>query len=247
MVEPSIFRQMAHYASLTSEDVVLDIGAGFGFLTAYLADKCAAVLAVEADTQLATFLIEQLAPLENVKVIPGDIFKVTTPQFSKIVSIPPYHVSSRLLRWVLGQHFECAVLVLQKEFAGRLVAMPGSKEYGWLTVLTHYRAEVELRDVVSRRLFYPQPKVDSTIVCLRLRRSPPFRLSDEKLFEQLLRSLFTQRNRKVKNAATSFLRGVLHADSAHATETAGILPFRDKRVRDLQPEDFGVLTNAVNG
>ena len=158
MVDASIFPKLSDYASLGKADVVLDAGAGFGFLTRFLANKCKRVLAVEKDPQVAMVLREQLKGLDNVTVIEGDVLKAEIPSFSKVVSIPPYQISSRLLLWLFDRSFDCAVLVMQKEFAERLMATVGSEDYSWLTVATCYRAEVELWKWFPISCFSPRQK-----------------------------------------------------------------------------------------
>lgn len=235
MVESSIFQRMADYAMLGNEDVVLDIGAGLGFLTKFLASKCKNVLAVELDARLARVLREQLGGLANVQIIEGDILKVEVSDFDRVVSVPPYHISSRLLLWLLRRSFDCGVLVFQREFVDKLVASVGSDEYGWLTVFAYYYVDVELLDDVPRWMFYPQPEVDSVVVRLKPKKPHPFTLKNEELFKRLVRSLFTQRNRKVRNAISSFWK----------SERSDDIPFCDRRVRELAPEDFGALANAL--
>jgi 16S rRNA (adenine1518-N6/adenine1519-N6)-dimethyltransferase len=244
MVEPSIFQLLAEYASLARSDVVLDIGAGFGFLTRFLAEKCERVLAVELDSSLVKVLQESLRHLPNVEVFEGNLFKIRIPQFTKIVSIPPYNISSALLKWLFDKDFVCAVLVFQKEFANRLVATVGSEDYGWLTVLAYYHFEVELFDEVPKWMFYPQPEVDSTILRLTPRTSPPFQVKNCVLFRRLVQMLFTQRNRKVRNAVQQFIRR-RYASVKDAAKVANSLPFHNRRVRELAPEDFGELANAL--
>ena len=245
MVESSIFQCMADYASLRRSDGALDIGAGLGFLTRFLADKCEAVLAVESDSRLVRVLREQLENSPNVKIIEGNVLKVQIPQFSKVVSIPPYNISSALLLWLFNRNFDCAVLIFQKEFANRLVASVRSEDYGWLTVVAYYRVEVELLDEVPKWMFYPQPEVDSIIVRLKPKRPPPFTLKNEAPFKQLVQILFTQRNRKVRNAVLPFIKGMHAAIAEDAVKLADSLPFHDKRVRELAPEDFGALANVL--
>jgi 16S rRNA (adenine1518-N6/adenine1519-N6)-dimethyltransferase len=166
MVEPSVYDRMIDNASLTKSDTVLDIGAGLGFLTRLMAEKSKQVIAVEADPQLAFILCEQLSEIPNVQIVQGDVFKVNVPGFNKIVSTPPYSISSRLLLWILNKRFDCAVLVLQKEFANRLAASVGNEDYGWLSVLTYCSANVDLLDVIPKSMFFPPPKVDSVITRL---------------------------------------------------------------------------------
>lgn len=94
MVEPLIFKLLAERASLSSSDYVLDIGAGFGFLTRFLAERCEKVLAVEIDQRFVKILKDRLKDLPNVEVIGGDLLKSHIPKFSKVVSIPPYNILS---------------------------------------------------------------------------------------------------------------------------------------------------------
>jgi len=245
MIEPSIFQRMNDYASLDQDDVVLDIGAGLGFLTRFLAGKCNSVLAVEADDRLVKVLLEQFKNLHKVKVIVGNVLKTHIPEFNKVVSIPPYQVSSRLLLWLMNRHFDSSVLIFQKEFANRLNAPVGSEQYGWLAVLTYYHAECELLDEVAKHMFYPQPDVDSTIVRLKPRNAAPFIVRDEALFTRLVQNLFSQRNRKVRNAVHPFLRGTLAKTVQDTKAIAHGVPYHNERVRSLAPEDFGVLANAL--
>jgi len=245
MVEPSTFQYMTKYASLSRDDVVLDIGAGLGFLTCFLADKCKCVLAVESDSRLVRVLREELRDLPNVELIEGNVLKVQLSQFNKVVSAPPYHISSSLLPWLFNKNFECAVLIFQKEFANRLVASVGSEDYGWLTVVAYYHVEVELLDEVPKWMFYPQPEVSSIIVRLEPKKPPPFTLKEKVLFKQLVRTLFTQRNRKVRNAVLPFIKSKHATTAENAVKLADSLPFHDKRVRELAPEDFGALANAL--
>lgn len=242
-VDSGILRKLVAYASLTKDDVVLEVGAGLGFLTQLLSSECKRVVAVEVDPQLVGFLRKQLQSLQNVELIEGDILKVSLPFFNKVVSAPPYSISSPLLFRLLENKFDWAVLVLQKEFAERLVASVGSKDYGRITVTIYYRAEVELLDTVPRTVFYPPPDVDSVMVRLKP-RSPPFKVDDEKMFFEVVRTLFTQRNKKVRNAVIPFLRkrGVAGKE---AVELADSLVYSARRVRELSPEDFGILTNEL--
>lgn len=245
-VDPSLFQRITECAALTSDDTVLEVGAGFGFLTRSLAENCGRVLAVEKDSKLARVLRELLKDLSNVMVVEGDVFKVKFPSFSKVVSIPPYKISSALMEWLFNKDFTLAVLVFQKEFANRLVASVRSDDYSWLTVLTYYHFEVELFGEVPGWMFYPPPEVDSVIVRLKPKVPPPFQIKDETFFKQLVQTLFTQRNRKVRKAVQPLIRRKLSL-TGESAKAADSLPFHDKRVRELAPEDFGVLANVLAG
>jgi len=242
-VNSDILQRLVSFASLTKDDVVLEVGAGFGFLTQLLSRECKKVIAVEVDPRLVNFLRKQLHSLRNVDLIEGDILKVSIPPFNKVVSAPPYSISSPLLFRLLERKFKCAVLILQKEFAERLAASVGSKDYGRLTVTIYYRADVELLDYVPRNMFYPPPDVDSMMVRLKP-RTPPFQVDDEETFFEVVRTLFTQRNKKVRNALIPFLRK-REMTGKEAVQLADSIVYSAKRVRELAPEDFGILTNLL--
>ena len=243
VVNASLLERMISYASVTDDDVVLEVGSGLGFLTQILSRECKRVIAVEFDPRLISILKDRLHDLQNVDLIEGDILKVSVPAFNKFVSTPPYSISSPLLFWLLERKFDCAVLTFQKEFAERLVASVGSKDYGRLTVTTYYRAEAELLEHVPKEMFYPRPDVSSMIVRLRPKK-PPFHVEDEETLLELVRTLFTQRNKKMRNAIIPFLQKQ-GMKSEKAVRLADSLPFHNNRVRKLAPEDFGILANEI--
>jgi 16S rRNA (adenine1518-N6/adenine1519-N6)-dimethyltransferase len=238
MVDEGYLHDMVSYASVGKNDIVLEIGAGFGALTKVLSSLCSRVIAVEVDPKLVEVFGVEVAGLENVLLVEGDVLEVAIPSFNKVVSNLPFSISSPILFWLLEREFDLAVLTFQKEFAERLVASVGSKDYSRLTVETYYRAEVELMETVPREAFIPLPDVDACIVRLRLRKTAPFRLKNEGLFHELVRALFSQRNKKMRNA----IAGFLHKLGKEKVEADSLL-FHDKRVRELAPEDFGAIAN----
>ncbi len=242
-VNYDILQRLTSYGSLTKDDVVLEVGPGFGFLTQILASKSKKVVAVEVDPNIIRFLRTQLPQMQNVDLIEGDILKVDLPPFNKVVSARPYSISSPLLFCLLEHKFDSAVLILQKEFAERLAASAGSKDYGRLTVNIYYRAEVELLATVPRTMFYPPPDVDSMIVRLKP-RAPPFHVDDEAVFFEVIQILFTQRNKKVRNALIPLFRK-RGMDRKDALKFVDSVVYSTNRVRELSPEDFGVLANEL--
>jgi 16S rRNA (adenine1518-N6/adenine1519-N6)-dimethyltransferase len=245
MVEPSLYPKMCTYSALDNSDVVLDAGAGFGFLTRFLADKCRAVVAVEKDPHVAAVLREQIGSLSNVTVVEGNVLKANLPEFNKVIAIPPYYLSSNLVTWLLRREIGCAVLIVQKEFANRLVASVGSEEYGWLAVITQQRAEAELLDAVPKKMFLPSPEVDSVILRLMPWHAKPFEVKDDVLFVRLVKWLFTERNRKLSKAIEPFIRSNLKLSKQDSEKLAVTLPCHEQRVRELSPKDFGAIVNAL--
>ncbi len=226
MVDESVRDRIIELASLSGSDTVLEIGAGKGALTVELAKRAGEVLAVEKDPKLLRILETALKPFDNVRLIPGDFLEVEVPRFNKVVSCPPYSISSKLIFRLLQLGFERAILVFQREFAERLVAKSGTERYGRLTVSLGRRAEARILGHVPRRAFRPIPKVDSAIVEIVMRSS--VRELDEGLFQDLTRYLFSQRRR----LARSVLRGYLSSAGLDQALAHSIAP--DKRVFELE-------------
>lgn len=243
LVNENALRRIVSYASLGERDTVLEIGAGTGSLTELLAEKAGKVVAVEVDPRLVHVLRERLKDRTNVDLIEGDILELEARGFNKVVSAPPYSISSLILFWLFEAKYELAVMAFQKEFARRLAAQVGSGDYGRLTVATYCRADVELLDVVSKDCFFPPPKVDSRIVRLSPKK-PPFRINDEGFFSEVVRTIFTQRNKKLRNAILPLL-SQRKIPKAEALRLADALPFHARRPRELAPEEIGLLADEA--
>ncbi|MCS7104239.1 MAG: 16S rRNA (adenine(1518)-N(6)/adenine(1519)-N(6))-dimethyltransferase RsmA [Thermofilaceae archaeon] len=176
-------------------ETVYEIGAGLGTLTSEVARKGAIVFAVEVDPRLTSLLRKRFKGNPLVDVVLGDALQLPVPHVSKIVSNVPYSISSKLLMKLLREPlYSFALLTLQREFALRLVAQPGSRDYGRLTVAAQLYADIQVVGSLSRRAFYPQPEVDSLIVKLRPRKE---NLEFFTEVEHLTASLFSQRRKKL--------------------------------------------------
>ncbi|MEM2864650.1 MAG: 16S rRNA (adenine(1518)-N(6)/adenine(1519)-N(6))-dimethyltransferase RsmA [Candidatus Bathyarchaeia archaeon] len=191
-----ILRRIVDYASLTSDDVVLEVGAGLGSLTSRLAEKAGRVIAVEKDLRLYRRLRQTFSHINNVEVLCGDVFRIDIPCFNKVVSNLPYSISKRFILWLLKSKFEKGVLLLQKEYADKLTAIPGSKNYSWISMIAQLFAQISLGEVIPASFFKPKPKVDSRIVVL----NPRFKgVLHEELKDFSLR-LFSYKNKRLVNA-----------------------------------------------
>ncbi|XHH08104.1 MAG: 16S rRNA (adenine(1518)-N(6)/adenine(1519)-N(6))-dimethyltransferase RsmA [Candidatus Bathyarchaeia archaeon] len=243
MVEPTVYSKLVAYAELAPNDVVLDAGAGFGFLARFLSDKCQGVVAVEKDLKIAEVLRQQTSGYGNVKVVEGDVLKAELPQFNKAIAAPPYYLSSKLVLFLLERHVDCAVLIVQKEFADRLTAKVGTEDYSWLTVTVYQKAQVDLLDLVPKDMFYPQPEVDSVIMRIKPWHEPPFTVKDEAFFGKMVKWLFTERNKKLANALEPFIKNTLKMSKQDYQKIIKTIPYREIRPRELTPENFGALAN----
>ncbi|RLG03618.1 MAG: ribosomal RNA small subunit methyltransferase A [Thaumarchaeota archaeon] len=195
LIDEKILDRMVRYGEVTRKDVVLDVGAGRGELTARLAEKAGKVIAVELDQELAEEARRRLKDYDNVELLVGDILKLKPTGFNKVVSNPPYNISTRLLEWLIGEDVERIVLTLQKEFASKLVAKPGSTKYLYISFLSNLLYESSVVEFIPRNLFKPMPKVDSAIVLMRRREG--VRKLDEDV-KRFVKFLFTRRRQMLR-------------------------------------------------
>ena len=250
VIDSAILERMVGYANLSSDDVVLEIGAGIGNLTDLLAQRPKRVVAVERDGRFVKVLRERLGDRPNVELLHGDALRIELPEFNKVVSNLPYVISSDITFRLLDHKFELAVLMFQREFAERLVAKPGSDDYGRLTVNAYYRADTELLEEVPPTAFFPQPKVTSAIVRLRP-REPPFEVKNERVFINVVRALFQHRRQRVRNALYRSFGEVFPKKRLSKVERRTLadekLPraLAETRVMDLPPEKFGEVANLL--
>ncbi len=234
LIDDRVADRQIEYAEISPEDTVLEVGPGLGMLTGRLAARAGKVVAIETDAKLASYLVDRLP--ENVELIEEDALVASFPRFDKFVSNLPYSISSPIIFKLLEHRFEKGVVMLQKEFADRMVALPDSNDYSRLTVNVHYRAECRILEKVPRSRFWPAPKVDSAVVEL-VPRPPPFSVSDEGLFFRLVESLFQNRRKKIGT--------VLRMRSLVTAEQKALLPYTDLRVEVLSPEQIGELANRI--
>ena len=214
----------------TESDTVLEPGPGHGTLTRLLQKKAGKVIAVEKDPILVRELTETFRDYPNVIITEGDILKTNPlPDFNKVVSTPPYYLSSKLALFLSKTKFDIAAVVFQKEFGERLLAEPGTREYGRLTVSVRRRLSIEKIREISRTAFQPRPKVDSILLRMTPQRS--FRQLDELLFEEVVRGVFNQRRRLVRSALLHFLTKKLGRENGRKIMSEIAIP--DARVFQL--------------
>jgi 16S rRNA (adenine1518-N6/adenine1519-N6)-dimethyltransferase len=229
-------------SDLQASDVVLEVGPGKGFLTEALLAHAGKVIAIEKDPRLAIILRNKYERNRKLRIIQGDVLKVKIPRFNKVVCTPPYYISSRLVLLLISKRFRCAVLTLQKEFAERLAAIPGSPNYGRISVMVQHKSSVELVGTIQRSSFKPVPKVDSAVVVIR-RQKPKVPVRSERIFGELVRFMFTQRRKRAKKV----LRQYLETSRGHTYLTNQALSSRpDVRVFQLSVSDFEQLSNEIS-
>ncbi len=242
LADPSTARMLARKMDLTPEDLVVEIGAGTGALTFPLAERAARVFAVETDRRLCPLLAEQAqtwAP-GNVTVVPGDFLTMSLSDFSAgtplvVAGNLPYHISSQVLVKLIRERplVKKAALMFQKELAQRILAGPGGREYGRISVLAAYASSVRALATLGPGHFFPPPKVDSVVLLFTFGRPGLADPREEERFFKTVEAAFSTRRKTLRNALA--MGGAVQntAQAQQALERAGLDPSRRAETLDL--------------
>jgi 16S rRNA (adenine1518-N6/adenine1519-N6)-dimethyltransferase len=253
LVDPSTARMIVDRTHLSPDDLVLEIGAGLGALTIPAAAKASQVIAVEKDPEMVAVLKSELAAqgvgnvvLINQDVLTVDIAKMGLQAGRKFVVLGnlPYNISSQIIIALIRdrQSVDRAVLMFQKEVAQRLAVGPGSKDYGRLSVMLQYCADVKKVATVGPHLFLPRPKVASEVIEICFKDTIEYPAADEKLLSAVVKAAFSTRRKTLKNALMNMAVNFDGDTVIRALGESSIDPSR--RAETLSVEEFVRLSNC---
>ena len=242
LFDPSILGRMIQAARLSPGDTVVEIGPGHGRLTAMLAEQAKMVIAIELDAKLYERLRETLSAYDNIEVVHSDAlqYPYETLDAFKVVANIPYYITTPII-FKLFEHrsrLTSITVTVQREVARRIVAGPGGKDYGVLSLMVQYYGQPKLEFIVPRGAFRPVPKVDSAVVHIELHENPPVAVRDERFFFRVIKTAFSQRRKMLLNA----LRPI-SGDIKERLILAGIDPAR--RAETLSMEEFAKLSDEL--
>lgn len=257
LIDTSVLERIMNAAEITKQDCILEIGPGIGTMTQYLAERAKKVFAVEIDKNLIPILGETLAEYDNVTVINEDILKVDIERLVqeqnggkpiKVVANLPYYITTPIIMGLFESKvpLHSITIMVQKEVADRMQEMPGSKEYGALSLAVQYYAKPEIVANVPPNCFMPRPTVGSAVIKLTRYEQPPVIVADEKLMFQIIRASFNQRRKTLVNGLTnaSFLQ-VGKEKILEALDQMG--QSASVRGETFSLEQFAQLTNLLCG
>jgi len=222
LISESIAKSIVDYANITKKDTVLEIGTGKGILVPFLCHAAKKVISVETDKELYIAALNKLSNFSNLELIQGDGFKLDL-EFTILVSNLPYSESRRAIEWLIQKKYSHAVIMVQKEFAEKLMAT-GGKNRKAITVLTNYGTKIESLMDVKKSNFSPQPKVDSVVLRLTKTHQIP------KSIINTVNRLFSFRRKTIHNIGKEF----------------GILIDSNKRLEDLTNCEIVKLAKQIN-
>jgi 16S rRNA (adenine1518-N6/adenine1519-N6)-dimethyltransferase len=250
----NIINKIISISNIQEDDTVVEIGAGVGIMTELIAEKVRKVIALDIDPRMVGILRERLAGYHQVDVIKGDVLKYDFSSVgyellsrkTKVIGNIPYNISSQILFHLLDyrQHISSMILMFQKELADRLIASPGTKEYGIPTVLVSMYTECFREMVIPRSCFYPEPKVTSAVMKIIIREKPLMDLNDHDFFVKIVKIAFSKRRKTLlNNLRSSPLLGYSEREVVTALKKSGIDGVR--RGETLTAEELGKLSNAL--
>ncbi len=257
LVDGNVLDKIISAAKITKDDVVLEIGPGFGTMTQYLAENAKEVIAVEIDDKLIPVLEETLAEYDNVTIINNDILKVDVNQIVqeknngrpiKVVANLPYYITTPIIMGIFEKHIpvESITVMVQKEVADRMQVGPGTKDYGALSLAVQFYAEPYIVANVPPNCFIPRPNVSSTVIRLTTWKEPPVVVENEKLMFSLIRASFNQRRKTLQN-------GIANASNLQFSKEQVVSALEEMglsstiRGEALTLEQFGKFSDILGG
>lgn len=255
LVDSEAINSIVASANLTKKDMVIEIGPGLGTLTSMLIEKAGKVIAIELDDRMIKILGDRFLLYDNFELINEDVLKVDlssliekNSEFEniKVVANLPYYITTPIIMKLLENRLkiESITIMIQKEVAERIVATPGSKLSGAITYSVHYYAEPEKITLVPNTSFIPSPEVDSEVIKLNIRKSPPVKIDNEKLFFNVIKASFMQRRKTLSNG---LVNGGIVKNKAKAIEILKNMGLEENvRGEELTLEQFANLSNKIN-
>ena len=255
LINPTVCPRMAEQGGAGPGVGVVEIGAGVGVLTAELARRADRVVCVEIDGRLLPVLAETLAGFQNVEIVNADVMKVDLRALIAdrlaglrvvVCANLPYYITSPIVMGLLEQRLpiESVTVMVQKEAAQRLCALPGTREAGAVSCAVRYYSEPKVLFPVSRGSFLPSPDVDSAVIRLDVRREPPVDPGDETTFFRVVRAAFSMRRKTLLNCLAAGLP-LPKERAAALLERAGVPA--GSRAEQLTLEQFAAVSRALVG
>ncbi len=217
LIDENVIEQIVNASKITEEDLVIEIGPGLGTLTAKLLEKAGKVICIELDNRMIEILKDRFFMYKNYEIINEDVLKVDLQKLIKenkekenlknvkIVANLPYYITTPIIMKLLEEKLdiESITVMIQKEVADRLTAVPGEKNSGAITYTVYYYAQAEEILTVPNTSFIPEPEVESEVIKLNLRKEPAIKVQDEKRFFALIKAAFMQRRKTLLNAVSN--------------------------------------------
>lgn len=257
LIREEVVEKIVESSQIGEEDLVIEIGPGLGTLTKELLEKAGKVICVELDTKMIGILEDRFSLYSNFEVLNQDILKVDLKKLIqeekerngwravKIVANLPYYITTPIIMKLLEEELdlESITVMIQKEVANRLIAVPGQKETGAITYSVYYYSEAEGILEVPNDSFIPEPEVTSKVIKLTIRKQEPVQVKDKKMMFQIIKSAFMQRRKTLLNSLTNTK---VFANKEEGIKILEELNLKENiRAEKLTLQDFANITNQI--
>lgn len=257
LINQNVVDKIVESSDITKEDLVIEIGPGLGTLTKELLEKAGKVICIELDKKMIKILTDRFSLYENFEVIHGDVLQIRLNKIikeekekngfksAKIVANLPYYITTPIIMKLLEDRLdlESITVMIQKEVADRLIAIPGEKETGAITYSVYYYATSEGIMEVPNDSFIPEPEVTSKVIKLTLRKEPPVEVKSRGVMFKIIKSAFMQRRKTLLNALTNTKVFMSKEEGLRILKELQL----DENVRaeKLTLNDFAEITNKI--
>ena len=257
LISEQVVNKIVECSSITKEDLVIEIGPGLGTLTKELLEKAGKVICIELDKKMIKILQDRFSLYENFEIIHADVLNVRLNKIikdekeekgfksAKIVANLPYYITTPIIMKLLEDRLdlESITVMIQKEVADRLIAIPGQKETGAITYSVYYYATAEGILEVPNDSFIPEPEVTSKVIKLTLRKEPPVEVKSRGVMFKIIKSAFMQRRKTLLNALTNTKVFMSKDEGLKILKELNL----DENVRaeNLTLENFAQITNKI--
>ena len=257
LISQNVVDKIVESSNITKEDLVIEIGPGLGTLTKELLEKAGKVICIELDKKMIKILNDRFSMYKNFELIHGDVLKVRLNKIikdekeknglkkAKIVANLPYYITTPIVMKLLEDRLdlETITVMVQKEVADRLIAIPGEKDTGAITYSVYYYATSEAILEVPNDSFIPEPEVTSKVIKLTIRKEPPVEVKSRGVMFKIIKSAFMQRRKTLLNALTNTKVFMSKEEGIEILKELDL----DENIRaeKLTLEDFAQITNKI--
>ncbi len=257
LISQNVVDKIVESSNITKEDLIIEIGPGLGTLTKELLEKAGKVICIELDKKMIKILNDRFSMYKNFELIHGDVLKVRLNKIikdekekngfkkAKIVANLPYYITTPIVMKLLEDRLdlETITVMVQKEVADRLIAIPGEKDTGAITYSVYYYATSEAILEVPNDSFIPEPEVTSKVIKLTIRKEPPVEVKSRGVMFKIIKSAFMQRRKTLLNALTNTKVFMSKEEGIEILKELDL----DENIRaeKLTLEDFAEITNKI--
>ena len=257
LIDEEVIKKIVDSSKIEKDDLVIEIGPGLGTLTKYLLEKAQKVICIELDKKMVKILNDRFSLYNNFEILNQDVLKVDLKNIIenekknngvknvKVVANLPYYITTPIIMKLLEEELdlESITVMVQKEVADRLIAIPSKKETGAITYTVYYYAEAENIVEVPNNSFIPEPEVNSKVIKLNIRKEPKVKIEKKEVMFRIVKCAFMQRRKTLLNALVNTKVFINKEEGIKILNKLGLNP--NIRAENLKLEDYANIANYI--